>query len=172
LKTDKKKLLLGITIVLTGLSAGLLYAYSVSINNAFVNLTDTQYVAAMQNINIAIQNPIFFLSFLGAAVALPLSAYKFRKTTVFKPLVLAAGLYVIGTLGVTMAINVPLNDKLAAFKLDAATAQQVTAARADYVGPWNSWHTVRTLAAIAAFATVTAAGLMSVEEAKRGGRSL
>jgi hypothetical protein len=51
---------LALAIVTTGLSCGLLFAYQVSVIPAFVSLPDATYVAAMQAINDAIQNALFF----------------------------------------------------------------------------------------------------------------
>ncbi len=59
-----KRVVLGVAVVMTGLSAGLFYAYAISVNPAFRHLSDETYIAAMQAIDRDIQNPIFFISFL------------------------------------------------------------------------------------------------------------
>jgi uncharacterized membrane protein len=69
-KIKLMKVLLFFTILLSGLVAGLLYAYSCSVNSGLKNLPDAAYLKAMQSINIAIQNPLFFASFLGLPVLL------------------------------------------------------------------------------------------------------
>ncbi|MBC8154239.1 MAG: DUF1772 domain-containing protein, partial [Bacteroidetes bacterium] len=68
-------IVLGCATVTTALIAGLLYAYSCSVNPGLNRLSDASYLAAMQSINREIQNPVFFLSFLGALVLLPLSTW-------------------------------------------------------------------------------------------------
>ena len=52
----------------TGLIAGVLYAYAVSVNLGLAAQPDASYIATMQAINEKIQNPLFFLSFFGAAL--------------------------------------------------------------------------------------------------------
>ena len=58
-----------------------------------------------------------------------------------------AGLYVIGTVVVTMIFNVPLNNALAA--VDPASGEGA-AVWADYLRSWTNWNHVRGLAALAA----------------------
>jgi uncharacterized membrane protein len=56
-----------------GLLAGLFYAYSVSVMPGLGQADDRALVDGMQQINEAVENPIFMLSFLGAP-ALTLTA--------------------------------------------------------------------------------------------------
>src|SRR5579884_425500 len=108
-----KNIVLAAAAISTGLIAGLFFGYQVSVIPAFKTLSDVDYIAAMQAINIAIpQDPFFEFSFLGAAVFLPVAAYLHRSipgSRQFPLLIGATLLYIIGTLGVTMAANVPLN---------------------------------------------------------------
>lgn len=149
------RLLLFSVTLLSGLVAGLFYAYSCSVIPGLKQLTDDNYIKAMQAINIAIQNPVFFMSFMGLLPAYPALLYVQYKTigsgTQFSLLLAAAIVYFIGVFGVTAIINVPLNDQLAAFDITAATPQQITAARRAFELSWNSWHTVRTIAAVLSF---------------------
>ncbi len=57
-------IILLITATLTGLSAGLFYAYACSVNSGLGRLPDREYLAAMQSINREILNPVFFAGFL------------------------------------------------------------------------------------------------------------
>lgn len=57
-------IILLIAATLTGLSAGLLYAYSCSVNLGLGRLPDGEYLAAMQSINKEILNPLFLQAFL------------------------------------------------------------------------------------------------------------
>ncbi|NSL91236.1 DUF1772 domain-containing protein, partial [Chitinophaga sp. Mgbs1] len=135
------------TTVLTGLTAGLFFGFSVSVNPAFLRLTDVQYITAMQAINDVIVNPVFMIAFMGPVFLLPVLGYSYAKqrSEGRLPLIIAAIAYVIGTFGVTVACNVPLNDALAAFDVAAASPQQAAAARQQFANPWNSWHTIRTV---------------------------
>jgi uncharacterized membrane protein len=60
-------------------------------------------------------------------------------------------LYLVGTFGVTVVGNVPLNDALAA--LDPADAGSASA-WASYQARWMAWNHVRTFAALAATASM------------------
>ena len=151
-------LLLVVAGTLTSLLAGLFFSFSVAINGGLSVLKDSEYVRAMQSINRVILNPVFLLTFMGPVVLLPLVAFvHLANATQFTLLALAAAVYIVGSFGVTVVSNVPLNDKLEAFKTEGASDQTITAARTQFEKPWNRLHTVRTLAAIIATILVFAA---------------
>ena len=62
--------------------------------------------------------------------------------------------YLIGTLGVTVFGNVPLNDVLEAINLSDLTKEQLTTTREAYEVKWNTWHKIRTLCAVTSFAAI------------------
>lgn len=148
------QLLYGVCVLFTGLVAGLFYGYQCSVINGLGALKDREYIAAFQNIDRVIQNPVFFASFLGCLVLLPLATYTFYRietASVTPYLLMATITYVIGVFGVTIFFNVPLNNTLAAFDIQSLTDSQAQAARLDFEKAWNKRHLVRTLAAIASF---------------------
>jgi uncharacterized membrane protein len=137
------------TALTTALITGLLYAYSCSVNPGLGRLPAEGYIAAMQSINKAIQNPLFFLSFLGTAVLLPVCCYMHYHLPLSAKfyLLLAAGiLYLAGVIGVTIFGNVPLNEALDKFNPAAADAAEVTKQKLAFMKQWNRLHTVRTIA--------------------------
>src|SRR5256885_13559728 len=72
---------LTLAVITTGLIAGLFFGYQVSVIPAFKTLSEANYIAAMQAINVAIpQDPFFEFNFLGAAIFLPVAAYLHRST--------------------------------------------------------------------------------------------
>jgi uncharacterized membrane protein len=149
------KMLLFFTILLSGLVAGLFYAYSCSVNNGLKNLPDVAYLKAMQSINIAIQNPLFFTSFLGLPVLLIITVFKYYHAgvnTSFFLILGAAILYVIGVVGITILFNVPLNETLAEFNMEEASPGEVSAMRLLFEKPWNAFHMIRTIASVISFA--------------------
>ncbi|WP_426059457.1 anthrone oxygenase family protein [Hymenobacter sp. B1770] len=77
----------------------------------------------------------------------------------FRLLVAATGIFWAGSLGVTVAVNIPLNETLASFQLTSATAAQTAAARTHFSTTWNTWHDVRTVASIVALALLAGACL-------------
>lgn len=145
-------ILLASAIVCTALIAGLYYAYSCSVNPGLSRFNDLEYLQAMQNINRAIVNPLFFLSFLGALVLLPVSAYlNYQVSSArFYWLVAAAVTYAVASFGITIFGNVPLNDMLDKADLASASVETVQKLRSDFEDPWNNFHSIRTIATVLA----------------------
>lgn len=148
---------------LTGLLAGLLYAFSIAVIPGLRQLSAREHLRAMQAINIRIVNPLFMLSFLGPAVLLPLAAFVSQSSAQVL-LIAASALHIVGVIGVTGAGNVPLNNRLARIDSGAISDAEAERARAEYHGVGSAWmrlHHLRTLAAIAATVLVIAASLIS-----------
>jgi uncharacterized membrane protein len=142
---------------LSGLSAGVMYTFSVAIIPALRSLAAKRHLVAAQMINVKIVNPVFMLSFLGPTLLLPLAAYLARNGAQFPLLLAAAALHIIGVNGVTIMGNVPLNDRLAKVEVEALSEADAEQVRQDYQGVGAAWlrlHHVRTWAALAATALV------------------
>ena len=140
--------------------AGLFYAWSCSVMLGFARLTDREFVAAMQATNRAIQNPVFFAAFLGAPIFLPLSTYlTFGQSPRFALLLAATLFYLIGTFGVTIFGNVPLNNMLENFKPASATDEETARQRANFERRWNNLNTIRTVSSMLAVILVIIACL-------------
>lgn len=132
--------------VLTALIAGLFYAYSCSVVLGLGKLSDSEYLRAMQSINREILNPVFFVSFIGAAILLPVTAFLFRgQQPAFIFLLLASVAYLIGVFGVTVAGNVPLNDLLGKFDIAGSSAEAVKQMRETFENRWNFLNNIRTV---------------------------
>jgi uncharacterized membrane protein len=143
---------LGLATVGMGLLAGLFYGYACSVMPGLGRADDRTVVDAMQQIDEAIQNPVFFLTFLGAPVLVVWAAVIERRSAsreVLRWTVAALGLCAIA-LVVTFAFNIPLNDELANAG-DPARIADLARVRDDFEGPWVAWNIVRTLATTAAF---------------------
>jgi uncharacterized membrane protein len=100
----------------------------------------------MQRINVVVLNPLFLGVFVGTArlglVCTGIGAVGWG--TAKSTLLLAAGLsYVVGSFGVTMAFNVPRNERLAGLN---AESPEASAYWPVYVREWSVWNHVRTLA--------------------------
>ncbi|WGY73596.1 DUF1772 domain-containing protein [Burkholderia cepacia] len=133
-----------------GLMAGVYFAFSTFVMTSLGRIAPQAGAAAMNAINVDIVRSPFMPLFLGTtlmALALVVVALFDRD----RPGAMAAAaggvLYVFGMFAVTMAVNVPLNDALAA--ADPATAQGV-AQWTRYVHDWTMWNHVRTVASAAA----------------------
>jgi len=131
-----------------GLIAGVFFAFSSFIMGAFGKLPPNQGIAAMQSINVVVINPVFLGVLFGtAALALLLGFGAMRHLGDSGAIWIVAGtaLYVIGTVVVTMAFNVPLNNSLAA--VDPASVEGA-AVWADYLQKWTRWNSLRSVAAL------------------------
>ena len=136
----------------SGLIAGVFYAFSTFVMRALAQRPPVEGMAAMQAINVAVINPLFLGAFLGTAGACAVAAAG-AVTRWEQPgaayVVAGAALYLLGTFGVTIVCNVPLNNALAAV---APTDPAAGAVWATYLRRWTMWNHVRTLAAVAALA--------------------
>lgn len=146
------KLIVLSTGFFTALIAGLFYAYSCSVNIGLGRLADAGYLRAMQSINRAILNPVFFASFMGTLVLLPVCTwivYKNQPGSASVYLLLFATLiYLVGVFGVTMFGNVPLNEILDKLDISSATGDELKVQRAAFENPWNRLNLVRTIGSL------------------------
>lgn len=141
----------------SGVVGGVFYGFSTFVMAALMRLPASQGIAAMQSINIAVINPLFFAAFLGtaaASVAAAIVSLRAWEQPGSGWRLAGCVFYLAGCILVTMACNVPRNDALA--RLDstsAASAEPWTA----YAAEWTMWNHVRTVASIAAAAAFTMA---------------
>ncbi|WAC12574.1 anthrone oxygenase family protein [Dyadobacter pollutisoli] len=157
------------TALASALIAGLFYSYSCSVNPGLGQLSDVNYLSAMQSINKAIINPIFFFSFMGTLFLLPVSTYMHYSSgfsSRFYILLAATIIYAVGTFGVTMVGNVPLNDALEKFDIAGASAQQLATWRSQFEKPWNNLHFIRTVASVVSLILVLISCLQTVSPTK------
>jgi uncharacterized membrane protein len=124
----------------SGLVAGLFFAFSVSVMAALRSLPAPDGAAAMRAINVAILNPLFLAVFVGTALLCVALVVAVAVTGGSAATAAGAGLYVVGAIGVTVVVHVPMNTALA--DSDALWER--------YVVRWTRWNHVRTLAAAAA----------------------
>jgi len=171
LRSAVRALTLASATLTTGLVAGVFYAHAVSVNLGLAAQPDTDYVAAMQAINERIQNPLFFLSFFGAALFLlaALAAHYRRlqrSSGRFRLIALACALYIGGGFLLTVFVNVPMNEELAQVSAGASPGE-LASARAAYEGVWNFWNGVRTVFSILAFLALVGACLLREDRGTR-----
>ena len=151
LRRDTAGLVLGLAMIATGLSAGLLYSYACSVLPGLAHTSDRTFIDAMQQINKAIQNPVFFATFFGALVLTAVAAVQQRRLgpgATTRWAVTALVLYALALL-VTVVASVPLNDHLAAAG-DPARIADPAAVRDHFQAPWIAWNLARTALATAA----------------------
>ena len=148
-----QNLSLNASLILTGLSAGLFYAWSVSVIPGTQKIDDLSYLHTMQSINREILNPAFFIIFFGSLITLFCSTFFTYSvsTTAFWVLIIATGFYLVGTVVVTGLGNVPLNNELEALKISELSTQEITEFRMYYESRWNKLHTYRMLFSVFSF---------------------
>jgi uncharacterized membrane protein len=133
------------------LIAGAFYAFSVFIMAGLARQPVPAGIAAMQAINVTVLTPMFLGVFMGTVALSLLSAVAgaLAQEPGWLWGIAGAVLYVAGCFGVTMALNVPLNDRLARVQPDSSEG---AAFWQRYLVEWTRWNTVRTLASLAATA--------------------
>ncbi|MBT5414829.1 MAG: DUF1772 domain-containing protein [Rhodospirillaceae bacterium] len=137
----------------SALIGGLFFAFSVCVMPALDRLPAHRGMAAMQSINLAILNPLFFAVFFGTgalcAVLLALSLADWSAP--HAPWLAAGGaLYLVGGILVTMAFNVPLNRALAA--ASSAERAEDAALWRRYLSIWTAWNHGRVVGCLTASA--------------------
>ncbi len=140
-----------------GLVAGIFFAFSAFVMKALGRLPPAQGIAAMQAINVAVLNPWFFAAFFGTAagcILLAVSSLLWWHEPGALYRLIGSALYLVGTILVTIAFNVPRNEALAAVAADSAD-DAILWTR--YIPGWTAWNHVRTAAALAAAASLTIA---------------
>jgi uncharacterized membrane protein len=149
---------LALSLVAMGLLAGLFYAFSCAVLPGLQNADERTLIDGMQHIDTAIENPVFFASFLGAP-ALTIWALLMARgpgsQRIFRWLAVAAALALLGIV-VTGAFSLPLNDDLKNAG-DAFRIGDPGKVRDDYVGPWVAWNIARTLLFTGSFTCLAAA---------------
>jgi uncharacterized membrane protein len=142
-------LVLGAATVATGLIAGVYYIFACCVMPALARSDDRVYVEVMRDINDVIQNPVFLLGFLGAPLLSGWSAWQLRGQPYRWWVWAGCAAYAVGFL-TTFAVNIPLNDDLAAMTDPAA-------ARDHFEDPWVAWNLVRAVLSTVALACLARA---------------
>lgn len=137
-----------VALLLTGAIFGFFYAWVCSTMWGLDAADPRVAIAAMQAMNASVRNwaffPAFFLTPVVLAAAAGLAWRESRRRSALW-LGSAAFLYAGGALALTMLVNIPMNEALAATPVPA-TAEEARAVWAAYSPTWQVWNTVRTFA--------------------------
>ena len=140
-----------------GATGGVFFAFSAFVMRGLGRLPAPQGIAAMQSINVTAVTPPFMLALFGTAaacVALAVSSVSRWGEPGATAGFAGSLLYLIGTVLVTIAFNVPRNDALAAVDPQSAENARLWT---DYLRTWTAWNHVRAAAALAAAGLITCA---------------
>jgi len=142
-------------IVAAGLQAGTYYVWVCGVMPGLARADDHTFVTTLNQVNQAIVNPVFMLTFLGAPVLVAAAAV--TATPAARPWLIAGLALSVATVAVTVLGNVPLNNALG--KAATTTHADLAAARAAFETAWVRWNVLRTLTATAALAALGWAAL-------------
>lgn len=146
-------------IVISGLMAGLYFAFSVVIMKSLAELPALDGAKAMNKINDVILNTVFMPLFFGSTLWFAgLIVWSFADWQEGRSMieVSAAVIYIIGMFLVTAFGNVPLNNKL---QQSEENEQILILAWEEYLHKWTRLNHLRTLSCIASCAVLILAQL-------------
>ena len=138
-----------ISAFLCSLVAGFLFAYAIVVMPGIKNLNDREFIRAFQVTDRIIQNnhPVFMLVWVGSAIAIIVTALFGIGKLVgvdFFLLALAALAYILGVQVPTIAIHLPLNNKLQTLDVGAMNKTDIKVARDAFEQRWNTSNLIRT----------------------------
>jgi uncharacterized membrane protein len=134
---------------LCSLVAGFLFAYAIVVMPGIKNLNDREFIRTFQVTDRIIQNnhPVFMLVWVGSAITILVSAFygigSLQGVDLFL-LGLATFAYTLGVQVSTIAIHLPLNNKLQTLDVDAMNETDIKVARNDFESRWNTSNLIRT----------------------------
>ncbi|TIM25123.1 MAG: DUF1772 domain-containing protein [Mesorhizobium sp.] len=136
------------SIVFCGAIFGFFYAWVRSTMWGLDQADPRVAIEAMQAMNASVRNAVFFPAFFLTPVVLGLTAAAMRFSGRKSPALWFAAatlVYLTSGLFLTLAVNVPMNEALAAIPVpkDIETAREIWQ---DYSGRWQFWNQARTIA--------------------------
>lgn len=132
-------------IILAGAIFGFFYAWVCSTMWGLDDVDPRAAIEAMQGMNASVRNPVFFPAFFLTPFALAAAAFVARGVSGRAAVLLAAAaaVYLVGGLILTMTVNVPMNDDLAA-KAVPAGVEEARRIWEDYSPRWQAFNQART----------------------------
>ncbi|TYA69897.1 anthrone oxygenase family protein [Seonamhaeicola marinus] len=146
-------LILIVCTFLTGLTAGLCFTWANAVTPGIGNLNDLEYLKAFQQMNRVIINPTFIIVFMGPFVLHMANIFLFKNdpNSITWLIIIAAILYILGLVSVTVLGNIPLNEMIDKVNLDSMSLENVRALRTSFENKWNSFHLARTISSCLSF---------------------
>ncbi|MCB2199906.1 DUF1772 domain-containing protein [bacterium] len=142
-----------VATLLVTLVAGFLFAFAVVVMPGISRLDDGGFIRAFQVMDGIIQNnsPLFGLLWMGSILALIATLILGLSNLEGSPrilLVLATILYLFAVQAPTIAINIPLNNRIQTVDVAASSDTELKQFRTDFEAKWNRWNVMRTVVAI------------------------
>ncbi len=150
-----------VTTLLFGLVAGLCFTWGNAVTPGIGQLDNMGYLQAFQKMNRSIENPLFFVVFIGSFFIGIATIFMNRgiSPTHFWLVTTAVAIYFVGVVLITVFGNVPLNQILDKTDLINSTAQELAMLREKFEQPWNRFHSIRVVTATISFALLIIAGI-------------
>lgn len=147
---------------LCALATGFIFIFAIVIMPGIGALNNRDFLKAFQVIDGVIQRgqPLFILVWVGSVGALLIATFLgFSQLEGIARIliVVAAVVYVLGMQFPTVAINVPLNNRVQTLDLDTLDETSAATERQNFEERWNRWNIIRT-----AFASVASILLLVV----------
>lgn len=145
----------------TACVGGVVYAFSAFVMPALSKLAPSDAIRAMQSINVFAERAPLGLAILVPAVAVIALSIKQAVDwhgTESVLILVGSALYLVVGLGVTAAVNVPLNNRLA---LAAPTVADAAATWQAFAQPWVAANHLRSAGALLASAVFAVSGLIA-----------
>ena len=146
-------------LFLSALTAGFLFAFAVVVMPGLETLDDAAYLRAFQRIDGVIQRgqPLFVLMWVGSMIAVLAALVVGVEALQGTDRVLLAGaglLYLGGVQLPTVAVNIPLNNRVQQVDVDGLGPREQGEARAAFEARWNRWNRIRTGLAVGTVAVL------------------
>lgn len=147
-------IILILAILFTGLMAGIFFTWSNAVKPGIGQLSNLEYLRALQSMNRVILNNTFKLVFIGALLAtalVPIFYFHLYPSNIFWLLVSAFIFYWFGAFGITVFGNIPLNEILDKTALETFSLEELKSLRTSIELKWNNLNLIRTISSVLTF---------------------
>ena len=139
-----------LSTLLCTLVAGFVLLFAIVVMPGIGSLGNRDFLRAFQVVDKVIQDnqPLFLFVWLGSAAALVLAALLGFLQLEGAPralIVVATVLYLLGVQLPTIAVNIPLNNRVQSLNLDTLDDMSVDRERQAFEVRWNRWNGIRTV---------------------------
>ena len=141
------------SILSCSLVGGFIFTYAVVVMPGLSNLNDKDFLRAFQVTDAVIQNnqPLFIFTWIGSIVAMLITilvsviSVGLSETWL---IVLIGVVYLLGVQGITVAIHIPLNNRIHKVKIEELNDETLADERLKFEIKWNFFNYIRTSVAI------------------------
>ena len=141
------------SILFCSLVGGFIFTYAVVVMPGLSNLNDKDFLRAFQVTDAVIQNKqqLFMFTWIGSIVAMlitilvSLISVGLSETWL---IVLIGVVYLLGVQGITVAIHIPLNNRIHKVKIEELNDETLADERLKFETKWNFFNYIRTSVAI------------------------